>query len=95
METNPTGAAKVEATLDTVIAILTKSNALAAIAGVAATAIIALFKKKGIEVPEFTPAELNAEMLAAANEVVSHAEDLKAKIRAEFPDVDDAVDEDL
>jgi hypothetical protein len=77
-------AQKVEASLDTVIAILTKTNALAAIAGIAATGIMALFKKNGMPVPEFTPAELNAEMLAAANHVVTHAQDLKAKIREEF-----------
>lgn len=76
--------AQIEANLDVVIAILTKTNALAAIAGVAVTGIAALFKKKGMAVPEFTQAELNAELRLAADDVVAHAEDLKARIRAEF-----------
>lgn len=86
-DTNTTGARGLEASLDTAIAILTKGNALALIAGVAVTGLIALFKKNGLPVPTFTPAELNAAMMAAATDAVAHAEELKAKIRAENPTI--------
>lgn len=75
----------IDATLDTVISILTKSNTIAAIAGVAVSGIMQLFKDKGMAVPAFTQEELNRAMHVAAQHVIDHAEELKAQIRAEFP----------
>lgn len=76
---------KIDVTLDTVISVLTKSNVIASIAGVAVAGIIKLFRDKGMPVPDFTQEELNAAMHASAQHVIDHAEELKAQIRAEFP----------
>jgi hypothetical protein len=75
---------KLEQGIDVAIAVLTKSTALAAVAEIAATGLLALFKKHGVAIPDIPQAELNAAMVTAANQVVANAEDLKVRIRAEF-----------
>ena len=92
---DPKSSSSLEEGIDVAINILTKSNALAAIATVAASGLIALFKKHGVPVPDVTPEELNAQMLESANTVVENAQDLKAKIRAEFNLPTPPVEDDL